>query len=153
MEPWSAELPRLSDVVVRLLDPSGHEHERARYRVGYRRVEVDGNRLLVNGQPILIHGVNRHDFHPHTGRVVTADDIRADLVTMKRFGFDAVRTAHYPNDPVLLDLCDELGLYVVAEANIEAHAEPQLAVETRGTSAPGSTGCRGWCAATATTRR
>jgi beta-galactosidase len=131
VEPWSAELPRLSDVIVRLLDPSGHEHERASYRVGYRRVEIDGNRLLVNGRPILIHGVNRHDFHPRTGRVVTADDIRADLVAMKRFGFDALRTSHYPNDPVLLDLCDELGLYVVAEANLEAHAEPQLAAEPR----------------------
>jgi beta-galactosidase len=131
VEPWSAELPRLSDVVVRLVDPAGAEHERVAYTVGYRRVEVDGNRLLVNGRPILIHGVNRHDFHPLTGRVVTADDIRADLVTMKRFGFDAVRTAHYPNDPVLLDLCDELGLYVVAEADIEAHAEPQLASDPR----------------------
>ena len=129
--PWSAELPVLDDVTVRLLAPDGSTHEEVGYRLGYRRVEVVGNELLVNGRPILIHGVNRHDFHPRTGRVVTADDIRADLMAMKRFGFDAVRTAHYPNDPVLLDLCDELGLYVVAEANIEAHAEPQLAAEPR----------------------
>jgi len=129
--PWSAEDPSLSQVTIRLLAPDGLVHEEASYRVGYRRVEIDGHRLLVNGQPILIHGVNRHDFHPRTGRVVSADDIRADLVLMKQFGFDAVRTAHYPNDPVLLDLCDELGLYVVAEANIEAHAEPQLAAEPR----------------------
>ncbi len=124
VQAWSAELPRLSDVVVRLLDPSGQERETTAHRVGYRRVEVVGNELLVNGRPILIHGVNRHDFHPRTGRVVTADDIRADLVAMKRFGFDAVRTAHYPNDPVLLDLCDELGLYAVAEAE---HRGPRRA--------------------------
>lgn len=131
VDPWSAELPRLSDVTVRLLAPDGSVHEEATYRIGYRRVEIDGNRLLVNGQPILIHGVNRHDFHPHTGRVVTREDIRADLVLMKRFGFDAVRTCHYPNDPALYDLCDELGLYVVDEADIEAHAEPQLAADPR----------------------
>ena len=133
--PWSAERPVLDDVTVRLIAPNGSTHEEVGYRLGYRRVEVVGNELLINGRPILIHGVNRHDFHPETGRVVSADDIRADLVAMKRFGFDAVRTAHYPNDPVLLDLCDELGLYAVAEADIEAHAEPQLAADPRYTAA------------------
>jgi beta-galactosidase len=129
--PWSAEAPNRSAVSVRLLDPAGAVHEWFTRQVGYRRVEVDGNRLLVNGRPVLLHGVNRHDFDPRTGRVVAAEDVRADLVLMKRFGFDAVRTSHYPNDPVLYDLCDELGLYVVDEADIEAHAEPHLAADTR----------------------
>lgn len=131
VQPWSAERPHRHDVTVRLRAPDGSVHEEARFRLGFRRVVVEGRHLLVNGRPVRFHGVNRHDFHPRTGRVVSADDIRADLVLMKRFGIDAVRTAHYPNDPVLLDLCDELGLYVVAEANIEAHAEPQLAADTR----------------------
>nr|WP_249420230.1 glycoside hydrolase family 2 TIM barrel-domain containing protein [Rhabdothermincola salaria] len=129
--PWSAEEPRLSDVTVRLRTPDGTVHEEASLRVGYRRVEVVGTGLLVNGRPVLIHGVNRHDFHPRTGRVVSPEEIRADLVLMKRFGFDAVRTSHYPNDPVLYALCDELGLYVVDEADIEAHAEPHLASDSR----------------------
>ena len=89
--PWSAELPCLSQVTIRLLAPDGLVHEEASYRVGYRRVEVDGHRLLVNGQPILIHGVNRHDFHPRTGRVVSGDDIRA------RDSFDrAIAKASHP---------------------------------------------------------
>ena len=79
-------------------------------------------RLLINGQPVMICGVNRHDHHPHTGKTLTVDDLRAELTLMKRNNINAVRTAHYPNDPALLDLCDELGLYVVDEANIESHA-------------------------------
>ncbi len=76
----------------------------------------------MNDRRILIRGVNRHDFDQHTGRVISTESMRADLVLMKRFGFNAVRTSHYPNDPVLLDLADELGLYVFDEANIESHA-------------------------------
>jgi beta-galactosidase len=71
---------------------------------------------------VLIRGVNRHDFDQHTGRVVSAGSMRADLVQMKQFGFNAVRTSHYPNDPALLDLADELGLYVIDEADLESHA-------------------------------
>ena len=78
--------------------------------------------MLVNGQPVWIFGVNRHDHHPERGKSVTVDDMRADLVAMKRHNINAVRCAHYPNDHRFLDLCDELGLYVVDEANIEAHA-------------------------------
>jgi beta-galactosidase len=91
-------------------------------RVGFRRVEIEGVHLLINGAAVLIRGVNRHDFDQHTGRVISAESIRADLVAMKRHGFNAVRTSHYPNDPALLDLTDELGLYVFAEADIESHA-------------------------------
>jgi len=119
---WSAELPRLYDLRLTLRDPSGEELEATAIRIGFRRVEIVGLDLLVNGQPILIHGVNRHDFHPERGRTVTRDEMRADIVLMKRFGFDAVRTSHYPNDPAFLELTDELGMYVIAEADIESHA-------------------------------
>ena len=120
--PWSSELPTLYPLVVRLRTPSGETVEEVRLRLGFRRVEVVGLDLLINGRRVLIRGVNRHDFDQHTGRTVTADAIRGDLVLMKRFGFNAVRTSHYPNDPALVDLCDELGLYVIAEADIESHA-------------------------------
>jgi len=121
VDPWSAETPRLYAATVELLSAEGEVIEAVAQRVGFRRVEVGARQLLVNGEPIVICGVNRHDHHPDTGKVQTEDDIRADLVTMKQHNINAVRTAHYPNDPVLLDLCDELGLYVVDEANVESH--------------------------------
>ncbi|MFN8518034.1 MAG: glycoside hydrolase family 2 TIM barrel-domain containing protein [Chloroflexota bacterium] len=120
--PWSAELPRLYDLELTLRDPDGEAVETAAIRVGFRRVEIVGLDLLVNGQRVLFHGVNRHDFHPERGRTSTRDELRADLVLMKRFGFDSVRTSHYPNDPAFLELTDELGMYVIAEADIESHA-------------------------------
>jgi beta-galactosidase len=120
--PWSAEAPHLYPLHVVLRSPSGEAVEEVDLRIGFRRVEIEGVHLLINGATVLIRGVNRHDFDQHTGRVVSAESIRADLVAMKQFGFNAVRTSHYPNEPVFLDLCDELGLYVVAEADIESHA-------------------------------
>ncbi|MGW1884727.1 glycoside hydrolase family 2 TIM barrel-domain containing protein [Streptomyces sp. NPDC001970] len=118
---WSAETPQLYGFTVRLHRADGSVADTSHHRVGFRDVAIRGRDLLVNGERVYIRGVNRHDFHPLTGRVVTYDDMRADLVTMKRFGFNAVRTSHYPNDPAFLDLCDELGLYVVDEADIESH--------------------------------
>ena len=120
--PWSAETPSLRSLTVRLRAPDGSIAEEASLRVGFRRVEVRGLDLLINGRRVLIHGVNRHDFDRFTGRVVSVDAMREDLRLMKRFGFDAVRTSHYPNDPAFLDLTDELGLYVIDEADIESHA-------------------------------
>lgn len=120
--PWSAEVPRRYPLAVRLLDPAGQVVESVETLVGFRDVRIDGVQLLINGRPELLRGVNRHDFDPDTGRVVTREAMRADLETMKRFGFNAVRTSHYPNDPAFLDLTDELGLYVVDEADIESHA-------------------------------
>ncbi len=120
--PWTHETPNLYRLVVSLIDPDGTVRESTALRVGFRRVEVRGKELLVNGQPVLLYGVNRHDFDPITGRVVSESAMRADLVLMKQMGFNAVRTSHSPNDPRLLDLCDELGLYVIDEANIESHA-------------------------------
>ncbi|HEX3427281.1 MAG TPA: glycoside hydrolase family 2 TIM barrel-domain containing protein, partial [Candidatus Limnocylindrales bacterium] len=120
--PWSAEQPHLAPLRIALRDPDGTVVEEATILVGFRRVEIVGRDLLINGRRVLIRGVNRHDFDQRTGRVVSAADMRADLVQMKQFGFNAVRTSHYPNDPAFLDLTDELGLYVVDEADIESHA-------------------------------
>jgi beta-galactosidase len=122
VQPWSSDTPALRTVTFTLRSPSGEAVETAAVRVGFRRVEICDLDLLINGRRVFIRGVNRHDFNQHTGRVVTRDQIRADLVQMKQFGFNAVRTSHYPNDPALLDLTDELGLYVIDEADIESHA-------------------------------
>lgn len=122
VSPWSAESPKLYDLEIELLDPNGGLVEMSTVTLGFRRVEVKGNELLVNGQPVTIYGINRHDFHPNTGRVMDREYMRQDLLELKRWNFNAIRTAHYPNDPALLDLCDELGFYAVGEANIESHA-------------------------------
>jgi beta-galactosidase len=121
VRPWSAETPALYGLTVRLHRADGGIADTSYHRIGFRTVEIRGRDLLVNGERVFIRGVNRHDFHPLTGRTVTRAEMRADLETMKRFGFNAVRTSHYPNDPALLDLADELGLYVVDEADIESH--------------------------------
>ncbi|HEU4672596.1 MAG TPA: glycoside hydrolase family 2 TIM barrel-domain containing protein [Candidatus Limnocylindrales bacterium] len=121
-EPWTAETPSLYTLAVRLRSPDGEVVEETSVRVGFRRVEVRGLDLLINGRRVFIRGVNHHDFDRRTGRVVTPEGLRADLVLMKQFGFNAVRTSHYPPDPAFLDLTDELGLYVVDEADIESHA-------------------------------
>ncbi|MGD8682479.1 MAG: glycoside hydrolase family 2 TIM barrel-domain containing protein [Chloroflexota bacterium] len=122
IEPWSAEIPRLYRLEVTLRRPDGTVADRAAMRIGFRRVEIVGRDLLINGERVLIRGVNRHDFDPLTGRAVSREAMRADIVAMKRHGFNAVRTAHYPNDPAFLDLADELGLFVIDEADIESHA-------------------------------
>jgi len=122
VEPWSAEVPTLYPLTIVLRDPDGGEIDRAEVRIGFRRVEVRGVDLLINGRRPLIHGVNRHDFDERTGRVVSVGSMRADLELLKRFNINALRTSHYPNDPALLDLADELGLFVIDEADIESHA-------------------------------
>jgi beta-galactosidase len=119
---WSAEVPSLYPLAIRLVSPTGAVTEEVQLRIGFRRVEVRGLDLLLNGRRVLVRGVNRHDFDQHTGRVVSVESMRADLVQMKQFGFNAVRTSHYPNDPAFLDLTDELGLFVIEEADIESHA-------------------------------
>ncbi len=119
---WSAEIPNLYRLVVTLKDPRGRVVESTAARFGFRSVEVRDRMLLVNGQPVMIQGVNRHDHHDTRGKALDRGTMRADAVAMKRFNFNAVRTAHYPNDPYWLDLCDELGLYVIDEANVESHA-------------------------------
>ncbi|MCE0522760.1 MAG: DUF4981 domain-containing protein [Methylacidiphilales bacterium] len=118
---WSAELPHLYKVVVTLKNPQGTAVESTSTRVGFRSVEVRDRMLLVNGKRVLIKGVNRHDHHDTKGKALDRETLRLDALTMKRFNFNAVRTSHYPNDPHWLDLCDELGFYVIDEADLESH--------------------------------
>ncbi|WP_372351218.1 glycoside hydrolase family 2 TIM barrel-domain containing protein [Streptomyces sp. KL116D] len=113
--PWSAEQPRLYEAE---LASAG---ERVRLRIGFRTVAVVDGRFTVNGRPVLLRGVNRHEHDPDHGRVLTVDTMRADLLLMKQHHVNAVRTAHYPPHPAFLDLCDELGLWVVDECDIETH--------------------------------
>ena len=122
VDPWSAETPARYRVITEVLDAKGGVSEAHATMAGFRRVEIADRRLLINGEPVVIHGVNRHDHHHETGKTLTVDELRSDLVTMKRHNVNAVRTAHYPNDHRLLDLCDELGLYVIDEANVESSA-------------------------------
>ncbi len=122
VQPWSAESPTRYEVRVELLDADGGVLDRTHQLVGFRHVEIRQRQLLVNNQPVWIFGVNRHDHHPVRGKAVTVADMRADLVTMRRHNITAVRTSHYPNGSAFYDLCDELGMYVVDEANIESHA-------------------------------
>ena len=122
VQAWSAETPHLYTVTVALRDRAGRVVEATAVRVGFRTAEVRDRQLLVNGRPVLIKGVNRHDHHDTKGKALDRETLRLDAVTMKRFNFNAVRTSHYPNDPHWLDLCDELGLYVIDEANLECHA-------------------------------
>ncbi len=119
---WSAETPNLYPLSVTLVDPDGESVETVAISVGFKRVEITGRRLLVNGTNVMIAGVNRHDHHSETGKTLTRNEIREELISMKRHNINALRTAHYPNDPALLDLCDEIGLYVIDEANVESHA-------------------------------
>ncbi len=116
---WSHETPTLYTVVVTLVTPDGDSHTST--RIGFRRVEIRDRDLLINGRRVLVKGVNRHDHHPDHGKAVPYETLVKDVTLMKQFNFNAVRTSHYPNDPRWLDLCDEHGLYVIDEANIESH--------------------------------
>ena len=120
---WSAEQPNLYTLVLSLIDSDGSLVETKSSRVGFRDVRIDphSGELLVNGKSIKIIGVNRHDHHAIRGKALTRADMEHDVKLMKQFNFNAVRTAHYPNDPHFLDLCDEYGLYVMDEANVESH--------------------------------
>ena len=121
VDPWSSEKPTRYTLLVTLCSPTGEVVEVIREQIGFRRVETCGRELLLNGRPVMICGVNRHDHDQHTGCVVSPETHRLDVVTMKRHNINAVRTSHYPPDPVFLDLCDELGLYVIDETNLESH--------------------------------
>ncbi|MCW8332293.1 beta-galactosidase [Vibrio paucivorans] len=120
---WSAERPYLYRVVVALIDEAGQLIDCEAYSVGFRKVEIDQGQLKLNGKALLIRGVNRHEHHPELGHVMTRDDMIRDIKLLKQNNFNAVRTAHYPNHPLWYQLCDEYGLYLVDEANIETHGQ------------------------------
>ena len=120
-EKWSAEIPKLYELEIRLTEADGTPGELVFQKVGFRRFEIRDGLMLINGKRIVFKGANRHDFCAETGRAVTAENIRRDLITMKRNNLNAIRTSHYPNSSVLYELCDELGLYVIDECNMETH--------------------------------
>ncbi len=118
---WNAEQPCLYRLVLTLCDSAGKALEAVALPVGFRRVEIQGNRFLVNGVPVKLKGVNRHEFHPDLGRAVPLAAMREDILLMKRHNINAVRTAHYPDDPRWYDLCDRYGLYLIDECDLETH--------------------------------
>ena len=122
IEAWSAESPKLYRAVVTLRDPSGSVVEVDALRIGFRSVRVRDRQLLINDAPVILRGVNLHEHDPGRGRAVTADATRVDLEMIKAANLNAVRAAHYPHAEHFAQLCDELGLYVVDEANVESHA-------------------------------
>ena len=119
---WSAEDPNLYRVLVSLLDQKGTALEIEAYYVGFRNIEIIGGLLCLNGKPLLIRGVNKHEHDPVRGHTESLELVERDLRLMKQHNFNAVRCCHYPHQPGFYDLCDRLGLYVVDEANIETHA-------------------------------
>ncbi len=120
---WSAESPYLYRCVVSLLNSDGELVDCESYRIGFRKVEIEDGLLKVNGKPLLIRGVNRHEHHPENGHAVSYEDMLQDVLLLKQNNFNAVRTSHYPNHPAFYELCDEYGLYVVDETNIETHGQ------------------------------
>jgi len=118
---WSAEQPYLYTLLLKLKDALGNILEVESCKVGFREVEAKDGRILINGVPIYFKGVNRHEHDGVRGHTVTVESMLKDIKLMKHFNFNAVRTSHYPNHPVWYDLCDEYGIYVIDEANIECH--------------------------------
>lgn len=119
---WNHEDPQLYTLVVSLLAPGGRAVEHTATRVGFRRVELGDRALLINGKPVMIKGANRHEWDEQTGKVISRAGMIRDIELLKRHNFNAVRTSHYPNDVLWYDLCDQYGIYLVDEADVEAHA-------------------------------
>lgn len=121
---WSNEDPYLYKILVELTSDEGTCYKMIRY--GFKSVQIDGHRILLNGEQIMIRGVNRHDFDPDHGWAVPKERYLQDLTIMKQLNINAIRTSHYPNDPLLYDLCDELGLLVMDECDMETHGARKL---------------------------
>lgn len=118
---WSAEMPDLYTLLITLTDQHGKIMERVSSKVGFRKVEIRNEQLLVNGVPVTIKGVNRHEHDMYTGKAIGEESMIRDIELMKQFNINAVRTSHYPNHPRWYELCDRYGIYLVDEANIESH--------------------------------
>ena len=120
VKPWTAETPNLYNLYI-TLKKGNTVLEVIKQRVGFRHIEIKGGQLLINGQPILIKGADRHELDPDGGYIVSMDRMIQDIRIMKQLNINAVRTCHYPDDPRWYDLCDEYGIYLTAEANLESH--------------------------------
>lgn len=118
---WTAETPNLYNLVLILKDSNGTAIEAKAIQYGFKAVEIRDEKILINGKPILLKGVNRHDFDPDMGWAVPKERYHQDLDIMKRHNINAIRASHYPNDPYLYELCDEYGFYVMDEADMETH--------------------------------
>ncbi len=121
MKLWSAEEPNLYELLLTVLDDEGHVTEVIAEGVGFRRFEMKDRLMCLNGKRIVFKGANRHEFSSKAGRVPQADELLLDIVTMKRYNINAIRTCHYPNDSPLYRLCDVYGLYLIDETNMETH--------------------------------
>ena len=118
---WSAETPNLYKLLVTLQDSSGKTLEVVPVNVGFRKIEIREGNLLINGQRILIKGVNRHEFDPDRGQAITVEGMEKDIQLMKQFNINTMRCCHYPNQTAWYDLCDRYGIYLIDEADIESH--------------------------------
>ncbi len=123
IEPWSDSTPRLYELTIGLCDASGRELEKITKKIGFRHLDIRNGQLRLNGKPMEIRGVNRHEHSMYGGHYITPDEMRQDIALMKEMGVNAVRTCHYPNDELWYDLCDSAGIYVWDEANVESHAQ------------------------------
>jgi len=125
-EKWSAEIPHLYNLLIHLKDEAGNTLEAFTQKVGFREIEYRDQILTVNGVPVKLNGINSHMHHPKKGQAVPLDVLRQDLLIMKRFNINCVRTSHYPPTPEYLDMADELGMYIVDEVGDEAHGNIYL---------------------------
>ena len=122
IKPWSAEIPNLYELKIKLNDSNHPKNNQfINTYIGFKRVEIKNGQVLINGKPIYFKGVNRHETDPFTGHVISKELMLKDITLMKQNNINAVRSSHYPNDPYWLELCDKYGLYVIDEANIESH--------------------------------
>jgi len=127
---WSSETPNLYRISLALQDASAKTLEIVSANIGFRTTEIKDGQLLVNGTAVTLRGVNRHEHDPKTGHVISRASMMQDLELMKRFNVNAVRTSHYPNDPLWYDLCDQYGIYVIDEANVESHGMGEYSENT-----------------------
>jgi len=128
-EKWSAEYPNLYAISIELKNAEGKTVEVAGCKTGFRKMEIINKQLLINGKPIIIRGTNTHEHHEKYGRYVDYQTRLTDIKLMKQYNLNAVRTSHYPQDPALYELCDKYGIYIVDEANIEAHGLDRMEKE------------------------
>lgn len=140
VHPWTAENPSLYTLNLTLHGADGNDYETVTQRVGFRRFEIVNSVFMLNGQRLIFRGVNRHEFSPCTGRTLSLEDMVADVRMCKQLNINAIRTSHYPNDTRFMDLCDEYGLYVIDETNLETHGSwcTPGDIPTPATAIPGS---------------